>query len=127
MTNSMPPKKHSIKENRRLPTDYIVERRLQNTVKNNSRLSPCLPTIIQPSQHCGIRGRSIFDTVATVREVIALAETARKPICVVSLDFSAAFDKVTHTYMEEAIKAHGFDTKFTECIMNLYGNASSEV
>jgi len=105
-----------------LNADYKI---LSRIIAN--RLLPCLPTIIQPGQHCGIRGRSIFDTVAMVREVIAFAETEKKPICVESLDFSAAFDNVTHTYMEEAIRAHGFDRKFTEYTMNLYSNASSEV
>ena len=85
------------------------------------------PTIIHPSHYCGIKGRSIFEAVATVRDVIAYAEVMKKPICVMSLDFSAAFDKASHSYMKEALSAYGFSMWFTESIMRLYSNASSEV
>jgi hypothetical protein len=47
-------------------TDYKI---LTRIVAN--RLRTCLPAIIHPSQHCGVRGRSIFGAVATVRDVIA--------------------------------------------------------
>jgi len=65
--------------------------------------------------------------VATVRDVIAFVEVVKKPICVMSLDFSAAFDNVSHSYMKEALRAHGFSMWFTESIMRLYSNVSSEV
>ena len=65
--------------------------------------------------------------MATVRDVIAYAEVTKKPICVVSLDFSAAFDNISHAYMEEVLRAYGFSKWFMDCIMRLYVGASSEV
>jgi len=89
-----------------------------------NRLRSCLPTTIHPSQHCGIKGRSIFDAVSAVTDVIAFAVVTKK--CVVSLDFSAAFDNVSHSYMKEDLTAHGFSMWFTDSIMRLYSDASSE-
>ena len=92
-----------------------------------NRLMSCLPTIIHPSQHCGIKGRSIFDAVSRARDVMAFAEVTKQPICFVSLDLSAAFDNVSHSYMKEALRANGFSMRFTDSIMRLYRNASSEI
>ena len=39
-----------------------------------SRLKPLLPGIIHRSQHCGTSGITVFEAVATVRDVIAYAE-----------------------------------------------------
>ena len=103
-------------------TDYKI---LTRIVAN--RLRTCLPSIIHPSQHCGVRGRFIFDPVATVRDVIAYAEVTKQPICVASLDFSAAFDNISHACMEDVLRAPGFSKWFTHCIMRLYDGASSEV
>jgi len=47
-------------------TDYkILTRMVANRLRN------CLTSIIHPSQHCGVRGISIFGAVVTVRDVIA--------------------------------------------------------
>jgi hypothetical protein len=91
------------------------------------RLRTCLPAIIHPSQHYVVRGRSIFDAMVTVRDVIAYADVTKKHVCVASLDFIAAFDNISHAYMEDVLRAHGFSKWFTDCIMQLYDGASSEV
>jgi hypothetical protein len=44
-----------------------------------SRLQPVLADLLHPSQYCGVRGRTIFDAVATVRHSIAHAERANIP------------------------------------------------
>ena len=59
-------------------------------------LNPSLATILNPSQHCGIRGHTVLDAIATVRDAIAHAEYSKAPLCIVSLDFTAAFDNILH-------------------------------
>jgi len=71
------------------------------------RLKPVLCTLLHPNQYCGIRGNSVFDAVAAVRDVIAFDEITRNPVCVVSTDFSAAFDKIPHDYFQVILSAHG--------------------
>jgi len=60
-----------------------------------NRIWPALMELLHPSQHCGVPGKSIFDAVATVRDAIAYAEAASIPLCVLSLDFKEAFDKIS--------------------------------
>jgi hypothetical protein len=124
----MPPKKsppRRIEDYRPLTLLNSDYKTLTRTTAN--RLRSCPPRITHPSQQCGIKGRTIFDAVVTVRDVIAFAEAMKKPTCVLSLDFSAAFHNVSYSYMKGALRAHGFSMWFTESIMRLYRNASSEV
>ena len=91
------------------------------------RLKLVLPDILHPSQHCGTPGNTIFEAAATVRDVIANSAEKRKPTCLVSIDFTSAFDRISHEYMRTILSAHGLDNKSIECIMGLYKNATSEV
>jgi len=92
-----------------------------------NRLKPILPEIMHPQQHCGIPGTTVFDAVATIRDAIAYADFKKAPLCVVSLDFHAAFDKISHAYLQEILRAYGFGNLFVDRIMGLYRNATSEV
>jgi len=48
-------------------------------------------------------------------------------MCMVSIDFSAAFDKISHEYLQEILGAHGFNATFIQLIMRLYETASLEI
>jgi len=91
------------------------------------RLKPILQDIISPQQHCGIQVTSIFEAVATIRDVIAYAETSQTSLCVISLDFQAAFDRISHQYLVETLRAYGFSESFIRRIMGLYRIATSEI
>jgi len=62
-----------------------------------------------------------------VRDLIAYAEMAGIPLCVLSLDFKEAFDKISHTYLFNVLKSHGFSDAFIEGIKQMYTNATSAV
>ena len=47
------------------------------------RLHPRLAKILNPSQHCGMRGHIVYDAIATVRDRIAHAEYSKSPLCIV--------------------------------------------
>jgi len=87
------------------------------------RLKPILSTLLHPNQYCGIGGNSVFDAVAAIGDVVGYAEVTRKPMCMVSIDFSAAFDKISHEYLHEILGAHGFNATFIQHIMRLYETA----
>ena len=64
-----------------------------------NRLRPCLEDILHPNQYCGRDGKSIYDAVATVRDIAVYAEHTNTPLCLLSIDFSDAFGRVSHTYL----------------------------
>ena len=63
--------------------------------------------VLHPNQYCGRYGKSTYDAVVTVRDIIAYAEHTNIPICLLSIDFSDAFDRVTHTYLFKILKEYG--------------------
>jgi hypothetical protein len=52
---------------------------------------------VHPSQYCGVPGNTICDVVTAVRDAIAYAELTHGTLCSLSLDFTAAFDMISHT------------------------------
>jgi hypothetical protein len=77
-----------------LTTEYkllarILARRLRHTLTDQ----------LQKSQFCGVPGNSILDTISCVRDVLAHAEATGTPLCVLTLDFKQAFDRVSHQYV----------------------------
>ena len=91
------------------------------------RLRPFMPTVLHPNQFCGVQGNSVFEAVAVVREAIAYAETANKLGFIMSIDFSAAFDKISHEYLYKILSTHGFYDLIIKRIKMLYDNATSEI
>jgi len=55
--------------------------------------------LIQKIQHCEPHGTTIFVAAAAVRDVVAYAEVSGTPLCVLSIDFKEAFDKISHDYL----------------------------
>jgi len=51
------------------------------------RLRPLLALHLKATQYCGVPGNTIFDELATVRDVIPYAEHEKLPMCVPTLDF----------------------------------------
>ena len=80
------------------------------------RLQPLLADYLWKTQLCGVPGNSILDAVATVRDAIAQSEVTHTPLCVLSLDFREAFDRVAHRYLFAIFKAHGLNECFIDRI-----------
>jgi hypothetical protein len=92
---------------------------------NGIRLT--LEELLHPSQYCGRPGNTIFEAIAKVREAIAFAEVTRKPLCIISLDFNEAFDRISLKYLFAVLHSYGFSDTFVERIQHLYDNATSMV
>jgi hypothetical protein len=75
-----------------------------------------LPDITHPGQHCGVLGRNIFDAVGGTRDVIAYAEFTRTQLCLLSLDFSSAFDQISHAYFFRIFGMHEYNDQATGLI-----------
>jgi hypothetical protein len=59
------------------------------------QIRPVLQELLHPRQSCGRQGNTIFEAVATVRNSIAYAEVGRRPLCVLTLDFKEAIDRIS--------------------------------
>jgi len=46
-----------------------------------NRLRPWMQDLLQSSQHCGLMGNSVFETIATIRDAVVYAEV-KDPHCV---------------------------------------------
>ena len=55
------------------------------------RIRTSVPDITHPGQHCGVSDRNIFDAAAGIQDAVACAELTGQPLCLLSLDFWAAF------------------------------------
>jgi exonuclease III len=102
-------------------TDYkIIARTLAQ------RLRPLMEEL-RETQYCGVPNNNIFDAVNTVREAIAHAEITGTPLCVISLDFQEAFDKISHTYLFTLLEKYAINGYIRTGIKNLYSHATSIV
>jgi hypothetical protein len=91
------------------------------------RMRPWLPDLLSHDQHCGLTGTTIYDTLATIREVVAIAEVGRKTMCMISLDFKGAFDVVSHEFLEEVLLKYGYSARMVRMIMGMYGGATPSI
>ena len=74
-----------------LNADYKIMARIITT-----RLRKHTTEILHQSQFCGRTDATIYDALATIRDVIAFSEERRQPLCALSIDFSEAFDRIEH-------------------------------
>jgi hypothetical protein len=105
-----------------LNTDYKI---LARIVAN--RIRPTLEDLLHPSQFCGRPGNTIFEALASLREAVAVAEVKKKPLCILTLDFTDAFDRVSHQYLSAILHSYGFSNSFMDQIRHMYTEASSMV
>jgi hypothetical protein len=91
------------------------------------RLRPLLANYLWKTQYCGVPGNSILYALATVRDAVAWSEVTRTPLCVLSLDFREAFDRVAHRYLFTILRAYGMHDCFVDRIQHLYQDATSSV
>jgi len=73
-----------------------------------ARLIVVLPDILQATQLCSIRGRSIFDGAAAILSAIEYLKQRRLPGFLVSLDLFHAYDRVSLQWVDRVLEAMGF-------------------
>ena len=76
--------------------------------------------IIQKGQHFGPHGNTIFNAVAAVRDVVAYSELYGTPLCILSIDFKEALDKISHEYLFDLLRMYGFSERFQRRIKGVY-------
>jgi len=74
-----------------LNTEYKILARIRT-----NRLKPTL-CLLHPSQYFGVLNTTIFGALTTARDSIMYAYLTHSPLCNLSSDFTAAFDRTSHT------------------------------
>jgi hypothetical protein len=90
-------------------------------------MRPWVPDLLSHDQHCGLTGATIYDVLATIRELVAIAEVGKKAMCVISLELKGAFDAISHEFMEEVLLKYGYSARMVRRVMGLYEGATSSI
>jgi len=105
-----------------LNTDYKILARIMAR-----RPSTVLEEQLTSSQYCSVPGKSILEVVSVICDVTAHAEVTRTPMCVLSLDFWHAFDRMSHHYLLQILMGYGISPWFIDRIHSLYEHATASV
>ena len=89
------------------------------------RLEKVLPEVIHFNQNAFVKGRTIFDAVRTIDDVIEYARYKDIPGILVAIDFEKAFDSLNLNFLLRVLHAFNFGPSFIQWIRVLYNNASS--
>ncbi|CAM2097126.1 unnamed protein product [Caretta caretta] len=101
-----------------LSTDYkIVAKAI------SLRLGSMMADVIHPDQTYTVPGRSIFDNLFLVRDLLELGRRDGLSFALLSLDQEKAFDRVNHGYLLSTLQAFGFGPQFVSFLRVLYASA----
>ena len=89
------------------------------------RLEKALPEIIHFNQNAFVKGRTIFDAIRTIEDVIEHTKQNGLAGILVAIDFEKAFDTLNFNYLIRILHEFNFGPSFIQWIRVLYNNASS--
>ncbi|CAM2105899.1 unnamed protein product [Caretta caretta] len=87
------------------------------------RLGSVMADVIHPDQTYTVPGRSIFDNLFLVRDLLELGRRDGLSFAFLSLDQEKAFDRVDHGYLLSTLQAFGFGPQFVSFLRVLYASA----
>ena len=89
------------------------------------RLENVLPNIINYNQCAYVKGRTIFDAVRTIEDVMEFSERYNLEGRMVCIDFKKAFDTVSRDFLFRTLTSFSFGPSFLRWIHTFYNNISS--
>ncbi|CAM2119765.1 unnamed protein product [Caretta caretta] len=87
------------------------------------RLGSVLADVIHPDQTYTVLGRTIFNNLYLVRDLLELRCRDGLSFAFLSLDQEKAFDRVDHGYLLNTLRAFGFGPQFVDFVQVLYASA----
>ncbi|CAM2119993.1 unnamed protein product [Caretta caretta] len=87
------------------------------------RLGSVMVDLVHPNQTYTVPGRSIFDNLFLVRDLLELGRRDGLSFAFLSLDQEKAFDRVDHGYLLSTLQAFGFGPQFVSFLRVLYASA----
>ena len=104
-----------------LNTDYKIATKVIAT-----RLKQVLESIIHEDQTCGIPGRSIYENLFKLRDIVYNAHR-NKQLIMISLDQEKAFDRVDRDFLNKTLDKLNFGPSFKNWIKTLYHDANCTI
>ena len=89
------------------------------------RLEHILPDLIHYNQNAYVKGRSIFDAVRTIDDVLEYTKRSEQSGVLVTIDFEKAFDSLDHKFLFKVLHTFNFGPSFIQWIRTFYSNVSS--
>ena len=89
------------------------------------RLEKVLPNLIHPNQNAFVKGRSIFDAIRTIDDIVDYTKRNSWSGILIAIDFEKAFDTLDFQFLIRTLHKFNFGPSFIHWIRILYKNASS--
>ncbi len=90
-----------------------------------ARLMEVLPTILQKSQLCSVRGRDIMQGAISLWPTAKFIRQWKRRSFKMNLDFYHTYDHVSLPYIAKVLEAMGFGLFFREVVATLHRGASA--
>lgn len=95
----------------------IILNRINNTLDEN-----------QPKEQAGFRKNfSTIDHIHTVKQIMEKYNEYNKPLYMAFIDYSKAFDSISHTAIWESLRNQGIPTVYINIIKTIYSNSKARV
>lgn len=95
----------------------IILNRISNTLDEN-----------QPKEQADFRKNfSTIDHIHTVKQIMEKYNEYNKPLYMALIDYSKAFDSISHTAIWESLRNQGIPTVYINTIKNIYSNSKARV
>ena len=77
-----------------------------------TRLEKVLPEIIHENQCAYVKGRTIFDAVRSIGDIMEYTKLNNIPGLMTTFDFKKAFDSISWQFLTEALRSFNFGESF---------------
>ncbi|VFR01054.1 unnamed protein product [Cuscuta campestris] len=92
------------------------------------RIAPLLNDLIDPAQEAFVQGRSLVDNILLSQYLIKDYAIRRStPSCMIKMDITKAYDTVSWRFIEDAMLAFGFPSRFVSLVMECVTSAFSSI
>ena len=105
-----------------LNVDYKIAAKVIAT-----RLKRVLHKIINEDQTCGIPGRSIYENIFKLRDIVFHTHKNKHQVILINLDQEKAFDRVDRDFLEKTLNKMNFGPSLKNWIRTLYFNANCTI
>ena len=92
-----------------------------------NRLLKVLPRIIYSNQTCSVPGRTIFENLFLLRDMLDHIDRTNETGILVSLDQEKAFERLDRSFLTNVLRRFRFGPDFRQWIDTLCSNASMKV
>lgn len=92
-----------------------------------NRIDPFLKTLIHEDQVCGVNGRYMEDALIFLQNMTDQIQHYGGKSMICSLDLMAAFNKVSHQYIDKVLSCMNFNNRIRNTISTIHGHMYSAV